>query len=93
TGPDLWTGEVNRFLSVGGDLRAQASFTKQPGSASTDSFDLEQGRVYASANVIPGRLFVYADEQFAPGSALNREAYGLYWSANHNWYVKAGQMY
>jgi hypothetical protein len=93
TGADVWTGEINRFLSIGGDVRGQAQFTKQPNTASTDSFSLEQGRVYASANVIPQRLFVYVDEQVAPGGALNREAYGVYWSANHDWYVKAGQMY
>ncbi len=93
TGADPWTGEINRFLSIGGDVRGQASFTKQPGSSSTDSFDLEQARVYASANVIPQRLFVYVDEQVAPGGALNREVYGVYWSAKHEWYVKAGQMY
>jgi hypothetical protein len=93
TGSDLWTGEINRFLSIGGDLRGQAQFTKVPGASSTDSFELEQVRVYASANVIPQRLFVYVDQQVAPGSSLNREAYGVYWSANHNWYVKGGQMY
>ncbi|MGH8208667.1 MAG: hypothetical protein ACREU6_03575, partial [Steroidobacteraceae bacterium] len=48
---------------------------------------------YVQANVIPERLLVYVDEQVAPGGALNREAYGLYWSASHAWYVKAGQMY
>jgi len=90
---ELWTGEVNRFLSIGGDLRGQAEFTKTPHSASTDDFSLEQTRVYASANVIPQRLYVYVDEQVAPGGALNREAYGVYWSADHQWYVKAGQMY
>src|SRR5882757_11406401 len=57
TGADVWTGEINRFLSIGGDLRGQAQFTKQPNSSSTDSFSLEQARVYASANVIPQRLF------------------------------------
>src|SRR5882757_1212102 len=93
TGADVWTGEINRFLSIGGDVRGQAQFTKQPNTGSTDSFSLEQGRVYASANVIPQRLFVYVDEQVAPGGALNREAYGVYWSKDHNWYVKAGQMY
>jgi hypothetical protein len=90
---DVWTGEINRFLSVGGDVRAQAQVTKTPGSSYTDEFDLEQARVYASANVIPQRLYVYVDEQVGPGSALNREAYGVYWSENHSWYVKAGQMY
>jgi hypothetical protein len=93
TGGDLWTGEINRFLSIGGDIRAQAQFTKQPNTSSTDDFELEQGRVYASANVIPQRLYVYVDEQVAPGGALNREAYGVYWSKDHDWYVKAGQMY
>jgi hypothetical protein len=93
TGSDVWTGEINRFLSVGGDLRTEAEFTKVPHTSSTDDFSLEQARVYASANVIPQRLFVYVDEQVAPGGALNREAYAFYWSANHDWYVKAGQMY
>ncbi|MFL6604178.1 MAG: hypothetical protein ACJ8R9_23000 [Steroidobacteraceae bacterium] len=93
TGGDVWTGEINRFLSIGGDVRADFEVTKLPHTASTDAFNLEQGRVYASANVIPQRLFIYVDEQVAPDSALNREAYGVYWSANHDWYVKAGQMY
>jgi hypothetical protein len=93
TGGDVWTGEVNKFLSVGGDLRTQFQVTKQPGTTSTDDFELEQARVYASANVIPQRLFVYVDEQVAPDSASNREAYAFYWSASHEWYVKAGQMY
>src|SRR5256886_1599346 len=25
--------------------------------------------------------------------SLNREAYGLFWSADHSWYLKGGQMY
>ena len=49
--------------------------------------------MYLSANVIPDRLLFYVDEQVAPGSALNREAWGMLWSADHTWYLKAGQMY
>jgi hypothetical protein len=93
TGADVWTGEINRFLSIGGDVRGQAQVTKLPHTSSNNAFSLEQGRIYASANVIPQRLFVYVDEQVAPGGALNREAYGVYWSESHSWYVKAGQMY
>ncbi len=92
-GGDLWNGEISRYLSIGGDLRTEYQFSKAPGVQSTNEFNLEQARVYASANVIPQRLYVYVDEQVAPGGALNREAYGVYWSANHDWYVKAGQMY
>ena len=93
TGPDTWTGEVTKFLSLGGDLRFDASYTQIPHSPSVNQFDLEQARVYLNASPIPQRLSVYVDEQVAPGGALNREAYGVYWSANHDWYVKAGQMY
>ena len=89
----LWTGEINKFLSVGGDLRFQGSYTKVPDSPTLTAFDLEQARVYLDASVIPERFALYIDEQVAPGGALNREAYGMYWSASHEWYIKAGQMY
>jgi hypothetical protein len=93
TGSDVWTGDVTKFLSVGGDLRFDGSYSKVPQSPSVDQFQMEQTRIYVSASVIPQRLLVYVDEQVAPGGAVNEEAYGLYWSANHDWYVKAGQMY
>jgi len=93
TGSDVWTGDVTKFLSVGGDLRFDGSYSKVPQSPSVNQFDLEQARVYLDASPIPQRLSVYVDEQVAPGGALNREAYGVYWSADHDWYVKAGQMY
>jgi hypothetical protein len=93
TGADTWAGAINRFLSVGGDLRAQAIYTEVPHTSSSDSFDLEQARVYINATVIPDRLGVYVDELVAPGGALNREAYVSYWTADHHWYFKGGQMY
>ncbi len=93
TGTDIWSGQINRFIAIGGDLRFQGTFEQAPHSASTRQFDLEQTRIYLSANVIPERLLVYVDEQIAPGGALNREAWGMFWSANHSWYVKGGQLY
>ena len=93
TGTDVWTGAINRFISLGGDLRYQFEAQQVPGQTTTNQFDWEQARVYLSANVIPDRLLFYVDEQVAPGSALNREAWGMLWSADHTWYLKAGQMY
>jgi len=93
TGADTWVGEINRFLSVGGDLRFDGEYETTPGSPSVDSFALEQARIYLNGTVIPNRLAVYVDEQVGPGGALNREAYGMYWSASHEWYLKAGQLY
>ena len=93
TGTDTWTGNVSNFLRLGGDLRTEALATEVPHTKTISQFQLEQVRTYIEAQVIPERLIVYVDEQVAPGGALNREAYALYWSAGHDWYLKAGQMY
>jgi hypothetical protein len=93
TGLDNWAGQLGQYLRVGGDLRFDGQLTQIPHANSVDEFSLEQTRVYLEANVIPDRLLAYVDEQVAPGGALNREAYVLYWSASHDWYLKGGQMY
>jgi hypothetical protein len=93
TGTDTWTGQINRFLSIGGDLRFDASSTQAPNTQTVNQFQSEQTRVYLDASVIPERLLVYIDEQVAPGGALNREAWAMFWSEDHTWYAKAGQMY
>ena len=93
TGLDNWTGQLGPYIRAGGDLRFDASVTQAPHTSSLQQFALEQTRVYLEADVIPNRLLAYVDEQVAPGGALNREAYLVYWSATHDWYVKGGQMY
>jgi hypothetical protein len=95
TGADTWVGEINRFLSVGGDLRFDGEYeTTTRAVPSVDSFALEQARIYLERNGHPqSPRRAYVDEQVAPGGALNREAYGMYWSASHEWYLKAGQLY
>jgi len=93
TGADTWAGQIVRFISIGGDLRFDASSQQVPHTRRLDEFQMEQTRVYVAAGVLPERLLVYVDEQLAPGGALNREAYGLFWSADHSWYLKGGQMY
>ena len=93
TGSDVWTGSLNRFIAIGGDLRYDFLAQQVPGTKTTNQFLMEETRVYLEASVIPDRLLVYVDEQVAPGGALNREAWGMFWSADHTWYVKGGQMY
>ena len=93
TGTGTWTGALNSFARLGGDLRFEFSSTQVPHSRTLTQADLEQMRTYLEADVIPGRLTVYADEQVAPGGALNREAWVMYQSADHDWYLKAGQIY
>jgi hypothetical protein len=93
TALDNWTGQLGPYFRTGGDLRFDAQVNRAPQTATLQEFSLEQFRTYLEAEVIPNRLLVYADEQIAPGGALNREAYVMYWSGSHDWYIKAGQMY
>ena len=88
-----WNGQINRFLSVGGDWRYDASSTQAPNTQTVNQFQTQQTRLYLAASMIPERLLLYVDEQVAPGGALNREAWGMWWSTDHSWYLKAGQMY
>lgn len=88
-----WTGNLNRYIALGSNLRASASYVDTPHQESQSAFDLDEARVYLELSAIPDRLAVYLDQRVAPGGSDNLEAYARYWSSNHTWYVKAGQMY
>jgi hypothetical protein len=90
---DMWTGSISRYLSIGTNLRATANYTDTPRQKSTSDFDIEEGRLYVELAAIPDRFSIYFDQRIAPNGSINMEAYGRYWSADHTWYVKAGQLY
>jgi hypothetical protein len=90
---DLWTGEVAKWLSVGADLRADYRYTDIPDTEATSAFNVTRGAAYLEASVIPNRLSVYVDQQFAPGSNINREAYVRLTSADNRFYAMAGQFF
>jgi hypothetical protein len=91
--PDAWTGRLIDAVRVGGDLRAAWSRSSVPKTASQQQFALEQFRVYGDVAVIPDRLGLYVDEQVAPNSAQNMEAYVRYGNSNDGLYFKGGQFY
>lgn len=88
---EIWTGEIARWLAVGADLRAGYQYVDVPNSEATSEFDITRGNLYVEATVIPGRLSVYVDQQLAPGSSLNREAYARL--NGGAFYLMAGQFY
>jgi hypothetical protein len=88
-----WTGALNRFVSLGADLRAGATLTDIPGSTTQSEFGVQEARVYLQLNPLPERLALYLDQRLAPGTASNLEAYGKLWFAASRAYLKAGQMY
>lgn len=88
-----WTGELNRFVGLGADLRAGASWLDVPGASSSTSFDVNSLRLYLDLRVFPERLSLYIDQRLAPGSTTNAEAYLRLWTKDHRFYLKAGQMF
>jgi len=87
------SGEISRYLSIGTNLRVDGTYLDVPHQPTQNNFDIEEARLYLELTAIPDRLSIYFDQRIAPGGSNNLEAYVRYWSANHLWYVKAGQMY
>jgi hypothetical protein len=90
---DLWTGQVMKFLSVGGNARADYNYVDVPNQDQTNEFDVEEARAYLDFGVIPNRLSVYIDQRVAPGNSTNLEANIRYWIKENAFYVKGGRMY
>ena len=89
----LWTGNVSQWLSVGANLRADYRYSDIPGEDVRSEFGVRRATVYAEAQLVPNRLSVYVDQQIAPGSSLNREAYVKYSTADRRFGVMAGQFF
>jgi len=89
----IWTGELNQWFAVGGDLRADYEYIDTPNQSESSEFDVSRGTVYLEANLVPNRLQLYVDQQFAPNGSLNREAYVRVNSSDGKWLLAAGQFY
>jgi hypothetical protein len=92
-GDDPWNGEINRWLAVGGDLRAALEHEETPGQPNRSEFDLSRATIYGELRAIPGRLTFYVDQQVAPGGSTNREAYALITPAGGRYTLKAGKFF
>jgi hypothetical protein len=90
---ELWTGTLGKRLAIGANVRANYRYIDVPNENSLSEFELEEGRLFADFAIVPGRLSLYIDEQFAPGSANNLEAHARFWVTENRFYVKAGRLY
>ena len=90
---EYWTGALNRFMAVGGDMRFNYNYTNIPNQDNQSEFDTEEVLLYGEVRVIPDRLSFYIDEKVAPGGADNREAYALAWFRDQTIYLKAGKLF
>lgn len=89
----VWTGDMTKWLSIGGDLRASFEDVDIPNRSDTSDSDFNRGTFYVEATLIPNRLSIYVDEQFSPDDFENREAYLRLNSKDTKWFVAAGEFY
>lgn len=90
---DLWTGAVSKWLSAGANLRGRYEIVDTPGIETQNSFNVTRGTIYLEANLIPGRMSVYVDQQLAPSASQNREAYIKLKNRSGKLQLLAGQFY
>jgi hypothetical protein len=88
-----WTGNLTRWLAIGGDLRASFEDIDIPHRKGTSESDIGRGTFYLEATLIPQRLTLYVDEQFSPDDLENREFYLRLNSQNTKWFVAGGEFY
>jgi hypothetical protein len=90
---------LTKYLSMGADARFNASYQKtdQPTDNTSRSFEVSSAQLYINVEIPDSGLSLYVDQQIAPGSAINREAFVMYQfdkaeplSSN---YIKAGKLF
>jgi len=90
---------LTQSLTIGADARFNANYQKseaQPNNTSK-GFSTESAQLYFHFAIPDTGLSFYIDEQVAPGSAINREAFVMYdfgdKSINKSSYLKAGRLF
>jgi hypothetical protein len=103
-----FNGDINTYLSIGGDLRVRDTilFQSRPdklnrvpenrafrGPVESNSLAVEEALAYVQVDLWPEFVTFYADEDFTSG-AVNREAFGLVRGfLPWDTYVKAGRLF
>jgi len=84
----FFSGRLNDYIAIGGDLRMRYEQTKTPNNPTEDVFDQRKQNIYLQIDLIPERLMFY---QTLSGGGDAREIFGLLkWKS---FYVKAGEFF
>ena len=86
-----WLGEINRYLAVGGNVRASFEHEDVPDGDSLSEFELRRADLHAAFRAVPNLVTLYVDERIAPGGAIACEAFALVTPANGRYTIKAGK--
>ncbi len=78
------------YLSIGWDLRAEASATFRESTPRT-SLGIDVAQVYLAARLLNDRITLYIDETVGPDRATSREAFAMVRWLPGNGYAKVGK--
>jgi len=84
--------QISQYISMGSDARFDAHYQKNNNKDVSKSFDVTSALIYANIVLPETGLSFYIDEQIAPGSAINREAWAMMTFDNGD-FVKIGKMF
>jgi len=84
--------KITQFLSVGADARFNARLQRDDDGNNSQSFEIASSQLYLNVKLPDTGLSFYVDQQIAPGSAVNREAFVMYQFANQD-YLRAGKIF
>ena len=84
--------QLTQYLSIGSDTRFNANFQKDKNKQTSKSFEVSSALIYANIVFPETGLSFYIDEQIAPGSAINREAWAMM-SFDNGDFLKVGKMF
>jgi len=90
---DFWTGELNKYLAVGGDIRGGWNQIDVPGQANFSETELEEFLAYVELRPIPGHLTIYVDAKLRPDDAVVREQYIRLSTDDGRWSIKGGKFF
>lgn len=91
--------KLTQYLSIGADARFNANYQRNEEKTNNTStgFAVENAQLYLHFKIPKTGLSFYFDEQVAPGSAINREAFVMYNFAGEDApqgsYLKAGKLF
>jgi hypothetical protein len=88
-----WTGDVNDWFAVGGNLRGGYDSVDSPAIGDQSDVSLSRATVYAEVRAVPNLLSLYFDQRVAPDNSQTREAYLLLTPKQGKYTVKAGQLF
>jgi len=92
-GEALFDGSIGERVRIGSDLRGAYVGNLQADGPYVGEYELNEATLYLTLELLPDRVTIYADERFAPGGAVNREAFALVRSGKAGMYAKVGKFF